>query len=287
MNIVVTGGCGFIGSHLTDLLIHVGHQVTVVDNISPDRNRHGYNEKASYIHADAANLQSVLPASYRADFIYHLAAQARIQPSFIDPLYTIVNNVNSTMGALEAARSFGVPIVYATTSSKQGDIYRSPYTWSKVAGEDLLKLYGLVYGVESCSAVFYNVYGPREPKDGEWATVVSKFERMRTENVPLTIVGDGQQTRPFTHVGDVCGGLYQILAQGLCSKETAEYDLGNDTPVTINELAGYWGGEANYVPKRINEAEKTQVRQAKKLPNWQATVNLSDYVAGRRSALGL
>ena len=202
MRVLVTGGVGFIGSNLIEKLHQKGHEVISVDNYSTGKkeNEHSFCEYHN------VNLQEH-PLEYvkmeKPDIIYHLAAKARILPSIQNPLHTMKNNVNSMIHVLDYARSKNVPVVYAGSSSVVGDIYSNPYTLSKFYGEELCKMYSKVYETPISICRFYNVYGKYQLTEGAYCTLIGIFERLYNNNQPLTITGDGEQRRDFTHVDDI------------------------------------------------------------------------------------
>ena len=206
MRVLVTGGVGFIGSNLIEKLHQKGHEVISVDNYSTGKkeNEHSFCEYHN------VNLQEH-PLEYvkmeKPDIIYHLAAKARILPSIQNPLHTMKNNVNSMIHVLDYARSKNVPVVYAGSSSVVGDIYSNPYTLSKFYGEELCKMYSKVYETPISICRFYNVYGKYQLTEGAYCTLIGIFERLYNNNQPLTITGDGEQRRDFTHVDDIVDGL--------------------------------------------------------------------------------
>lgn len=289
--ILVTGGLGFVGSNLVDMLISQGHQVDVIDNLSSESSSESYrNPKASYIYIDVCNIVGQLSWDNTYDVIYHLAAEARIQPSFENPLHWFQTNIMGTAAVMEFARlSNSKAVVYATTSSKNhGSKYISPYTYSKVAGEDILSTYKKCFKVNCASATFFNVYGPREPEVGEYATVRAKFQRQFDNNEPMTVVGDGNQTRDFTHVDDICSGLIAI-AEHLLTKPQAltmvrDYDLGRGEPISIIEVAlmicNYDPSKIMHVPLRKNEGKHTMAlwKDTQNAIGWRATKDLKTYI---------
>lgn len=281
MKTLVTGGLGFVGSNLVDMLVSLGDKVTVIDNLSSQSASLEYrNQKANYVISD---IREVLTSPYfeydKFDRIFHLAAQARIQPSFDKPLDYFNVNTDGTAIICEFARlkkckSF----VYATTSSKNhGNPYLTPYTFSKVAGEGIVKTYANCFDMNMSMCTFYNVYGPREPKIGEWATVVAKFERQWSENEHLTVVGDGLQTRDFTHVEDICSGLIRA-SEGNWRGEN--FDLGKGEPIEIIELAKMFSTKIKFVDLRRNEGLHTEANfeETFKKIGWKAKHNLKTYI---------
>ena len=213
--VLVTGGAGFIGSNLVDKLIHNNHQVTVIDNESSNSaEQFYYNEDAENLNLDITNFEQIKPHFKDVDVVFHLAAEARIQPSIINPLKSIYANVMGTASVLQAAREMGVKrVVYSSTSSGYGlnstpniedqpDDCLNPYSVGKVTGEKLCKMYSNLFELETIVFRYFNVYGNRQPMKGQYSTVVGIFERQMRNNEPLTIVGDGEQTRDFTNVED-------------------------------------------------------------------------------------
>jgi UDP-glucose 4-epimerase len=281
--VLVTGGLGFVGSNLVDKLVNLGFNVDVIDNLYSESSSTEYmNNSAKYYFDDVNNISKVL-AGNKYDRIFHLAAEARIQPSFDNPTKWFKSNSMGTIEVMEFARlSKSGIVVYATTSSKNhGSHLISPYTFSKVVGEDILRLYSECYDVNCAMATFYNVYGEREPEMGEWATVVAKFLRQYRLGEPITVVGDGKQSRDFTYVGDICDGLIKI-SEGHWKADN--FDLGRGEPVKIIDLAMKIcdGEEDNikHVPLRKNEGLHTESnwKETENKLGWRATNNLFDYI---------
>ena len=290
--ILVTGGCGFIGSNLVDILIEDGNQVLVIDDLSSGK-KENCNESAKYIFADIKDVfgDSVREAAHRhvipkhhttflnsVDVIYHLAANARIQPSFQEPKETIYNNSYGTALICEFARKINAKIVYAGSSSFYGGIYLNPYAFTKWQGEEACRMYSEVYGVKTAVARFFNVYGPRNPLIGQYTPVVAIFEQQLSEGKDLTIVGDGEQRRDFTHVGDICRGLIAI-SKGEYSGDV--FNLGTGTNHSINELADLFGGNKKYLPPRPGEARVTlaDISKTSEQTGWRPLQRLEEYVS--------
>lgn len=282
MKILVTGGLGFVGSNLVDKLVDE-HEVYVLDDMSSESASLKYkNEKAKYQIGTVEDI-GFYYEHHQFDRIYHLAAKARIQPSFEEPKDYFNSNALGTAAVMEFARvsNSGI-VVYATTSSKNhGSDYLTPYTYSKVVGEGVLKMYAYCFGVNCAMATFYNVYGNREPREGEWATVVAKFGRQWKEGSQLTVVGDGMQTRDFTHVDDICDGLIKI-SEG--NWKADNFDLGRGVPVSILDVAKAWTGndlsKIEFVPLRKNEGLHTEadIETTHKRINWKAQKDLIYYI---------
>jgi len=287
MKTLVTGGLGFVGSNLVDMLVSQGDEVYVIDDMSSESSSIEYkNSKAIYFSRPVEEINKMFQG-YQFDRIFHLAAKARIQPSFENPLEYFQSNALGTAELMEFARvSKSGIVVYATTSSKNhGSIHITPYTYSKVVGEGILRTYSECFGTNCAMATFYNVYGPREPKQGEWATVVAKFGRQWNEGEQLTVVGDGSQTRDFTHVEDICRGLIKI-SEG--SWKAHNFDLGRGVPVSILDVAKMYTeieeSRITYVPLRKNEGMHTESEWQKtfSLIRWKAQNNLEDYIKTNR-----
>lgn len=281
--VLVTGGLGFVGSNLVDKLVDIGFEVDVMDNLSSTSSSIDYkNSKAKYYVSDILHIFDVLKGK-RYDRIFHLAAEARIQPSFDDPMRWFESNALGTMKIMEFAhKSDSGIVVYSTTSSKNhGSDYITPYTFSKVVGEGVLKMYAECYGLNCAMATFYNVYGNREPNKGEWATVVAKFLSQMRSGQKLTVVGDGQQSRDFTSVNDICDGLIKI-SEGEWKADN--FDLGKGNPIKIIDLAMMIvkndDSKIKFTPLRKNEGLHTESNWTEtfKRIDWIAKQNLKDYI---------
>lgn len=282
MRTLVTGGLGFVGSNLVDILINSGDEVFILDDLSSESSfMENQNEKANLIIGKVEDINKHF-VGHKFDRIFHLAAKARIQPSFDNPTEYFSSNALGTSEVMEFARiSKSGIVVYATTSSKNHGEYISPYTYYKVVGEGILKTYANCFDMNCAMATFYNVYGPREPRIGEWATVVAKFGRQFEEGEKLTVVGDGSQSRDFTHVEDICNGLIKI-SEG--DWRGQNFDLGRGNPVSILDVAKMWTdndlSKIKFVPLRKNEGQHTESEWMKtySLIKWRAENDLSDYI---------
>jgi UDP-glucose 4-epimerase len=282
MRSLVTGGLGFVGSNLVDILINSGDEVFILDDLSSESSFiENQNEKANLIIGKVEDISKYF-ADYKFDRIFHLAAKARIQPSFDNPTEYFSSNALGTSEVMEFTRlSKSGIVVYATTSSKNHGEHISPYTYYKVVGEGVLKTYANCFDMNCAMATFYNVYGPREPRIGEWATVVAKFGRQFEEGDQLTVVGDGLQSRDFTHVEDICNGLIKI-SEG--NWRGQNFDLGRGNPISILDVAKMWTdndlSKIKFVPLRKNEGQHTESEWMKtySLIKWRAEKDLSDYI---------
>jgi UDP-glucose 4-epimerase len=280
MQILVTGGLGFVGSNLVDELVKQNYNVTVIDNLSSESSSETYKNKlVKYYINDVRNIDINLPMDgVPFDVIFHLAGMARIQPSFEDPLDYIDANVLGTAKICELARNHNAKLIYSSSSSINNGKFKTPYTFSKWGGEEVLKTWIQCYKLNAMIARFYNVYGPREPKSGNYATVVRKFIRQYNNDESLTIVGDGNQRRDFTHVNDIVHGLIRIMEVG---KQNELYHLGRGINYSINELAGmFTDAKIEHVPLRKGEGEVTlaDYKETYKKLSWNAKYNLKDWI---------
>jgi UDP-glucose 4-epimerase len=305
MKAVVTGGAGFIGSHLVDRLVSDGHEVIVIDNESADANERFYWNNQSENHKyDVATSNSCAPVYIGklfsdADVVFHLAADSRIQPSISDPVKTIRNNIMGTSNVLEMARRNGVKrFVYSSTSAAYGLANTpplsetmptdclNPYSVSKVAGEEMCRMYARLYGMETVSFRYFNVYGERQPLRGQYAPVIGIFLRQREAGEPMTIVGDGTQRRDFTYVGDVVQA--NIRAATMTQPKDYEwgqvYNIGTGRNYSINEIAALMGGEVAFIPPRPAESKLSLANASKALNEigWSAKVRLEDWIAAHK-----
>ena len=285
MKSLVTGGLGFVGSNLVDMLIELGDEVWILDDLSSESSSmSNKNSKANLIVGKVEDIKKLYAFQEDGfDRIFHLGAKARIQPSFDNPTDYFNSNALGTSEVMDFARltKSGI-VVYATTSSKNhGSIYITPYTYSKVVGEGMLKTYADCFNMNCAMATFYNVYGPREPRVGEWATVVAKFGRQWEDGENLTVVGDGKQTRDFTHVEDICKGLIKI-SEGNWKGDN--FDLGRGVPYSILDIAKLWVGDEEsritFTPLRKNEGLHTESdwKKTQERIGWKAENNISDYI---------
>ena len=270
MKCLVTGGAGFIGSHLVELLIAQGHEVIALDNLTSGRLQNlssvEANAKFTFFTADIRDIQALEPAFVGVDWVFHLAGLADIVPSIELPEQYFSTNVTGTFNVLECARANGVKrIVYAASSSSYGipDTYPTdesspikpqyPYALTKHMGEELVLHWSQVYGLSGVSLRLFNVYGTRSRTTGAYGAVFGVFLAQKLNKHPLTVVGDGTQTRDFTYVTDVARAFY-AAAQSNVSGQAM--NVGSGDHYSINRLVGLLGGEVEHIPKR--PGEKTQ-----------------------------
>lgn len=291
---LVTGGAGFIGSNIVDRLIELGHEVVVIDNESSESHNSFYwNDAASNHKLDICDYEDIRPLFDGVDYVFHLAAEARIQPAIINPLKAVKTNALGTATVLQCSREAGVKrVVYSSTSSAYGknavpnietqpDDCLNPYSVSKVSGEKLCTMYYSLFGLETVVFRYFNVYGPREPMKGQYAPVVGIFKRQKDAGEPLTIVGDGNQRRDFTYVADV------VEANILASTADIPNDLigtvfniGTGTNYSVNEIASAYEHESINIPARPGEAKETLANntKAKSILGWNPNSSVLQYI---------
>ena len=291
MSVCVLGGAGFIGSNLVDELLTQGMEVTVLDNFSEGKHenlaRWKGNRRLEVIRGDVKDYDTVRRACDHRDWVFHLAAMSRIQPSITDPLSAFHQNVIGTANVAEACRQGGVKrVVYSASSSAYGrknvppmveDMPTdclNPYSLSKKCGEEIFAMYRSLYGLSSCSLRYFNVYGPRHQEEGSYATVIAIFRKQKREREKLTIVGDGTQRRDFTFVSDVVRA--NMLAAMNYGVNAETINIGTGKNYSINEIAEMVGGETVNIPPRLGEAQLTlaNVTKARDLLGWSPQVSL-------------
>ena len=279
MKVLVTGGAGFIGTNLIKRLLNEGHEVVSLDDYETGT-KDNHVEGAKYIEGDIETIEYI-QGDY--DLCFHLAALSRIQPSFENPTETFRVNVRGTEAVCEWAKHNNVKVVYAGSSSKHHDPSQSPYAAYKYLGEEVCKLYKKTYdlNVEICR--FYNVYGPDEVIEGDWAAVIGIWRRQVRDGEKITIVGDGEQRRDFTHVVDIVDGLYKV-AVGTEVHEDA-WELGCGVNYSINEMFNMFKErfpqlESLYLPDQPGNYRKTLRENNDTLErlSWKPEDRLNDYI---------
>tara|TARA_B100000029_G_scaffold466648_1_gene502335 strand:- start:28 stop:903 length:876 start_codon:yes stop_codon:yes gene_type:complete len=282
--ILVTGGAGFIGTNLIKRLLKDNHKVISLDNYSTGL-MENHIDGCQYFDVDISEGVSDFDffVNSKPDVIFHLAALPRIQPSFKYPLDTFDANVKGTINILEWARKYNCPVVYAGSSSIHGDKFVNPYTFTKYQGEELCKLYSELYDLPTSICRFYNVYGPHQLTEGEYCTVVGIFESLYKNNKPLTITGDGEQRRDFTHVDDIVDGL---ILTSKCKSWGVTIELGRGKNYSINELADMFGEDylREYIDKKRGEVKSTlcDIGEAYSIIGYDPKHNLYDYIQSIR-----
>lgn len=295
MKSIVTGGAGFIGSHIVDKLLSLGHEVIVIDNESSECHEQFYhNENATYYKYDISEYDLIRPLFDGVDYVFHLAAESRIQPAIENPLLCVRTNVTGTTVVLQCAREAGVRrVMYSSTSSAYGrknepplvetmtEDCLNPYSVAKVAGEKMCKMYTNLFGLETVIFRYFNVYGEREPTKGQYAPVVGLFLKQKKAQKPLTIVGDGEQRRDFTHVSDIVDA--NIRAMNYIPKNClgTVFNVGTGKNHSINELAALISDTVEYIPPRVGESRVTLANNMKirGILDWQPTKQIEEYIA--------
>lgn len=277
-NILVTGGAGFIGTNLIKTLIKDNYYITSIDNYSTGLKENEI-EGVKYINSD---IELINQLESKFDLCFHLAAQSRVQPSFEDPQESIRVNVNGTMKVMEWAKKKGVKVIYAGSSSKHHDPSDSPYAMTKYLGEEICKLYKKSFKVNVEIARFYNVYGPSEPLDEKFGNVIGIWREKVRLKKPLTIVGDGNQKRDFTHVDDIIDGILKIAFSH--RNHSDAWELGSGVSYSINELFNMFKERFNttsvYVDDQPGNYRKTLRVNDDIIEelNWNPQDRLKDYI---------
>ena len=291
---IVTGGAGFIGSNLVDSILPLYDEVIVIDNESSDANEQFYwNDKCTNHKLDICDYESIRPLFEDVEVVFHLAAEARIQPAVKNPILAAKTNVVGTCTILQCAREANVKrVIYSSTSSGYGlknevplneempDDCLNPYSVTKVSGEKLCKMYTDLFGLETVTFRYFNVYGERQPIKGQYAPVIGIFIRQRDNGESMTIVGDGKQRRDFTHVSDVVTA--NVLASVLENKEAVGKVLNIGTGInhSILEIAKLIGDNYTFIESRLGEAQETLANtdRAKEMLGWTPSVKLEDWL---------
>ena len=283
---LVTGGAGFIGSHLVDALIEKGHRVIVIDNLSTGK-RENLNPKVKFFHLDLKDFEKIKPILKGVDFVFHLAAVPRIMPSILDPISAHQNNLTTTLNVLFASKEVKVKkLIYASSTSVYGNQENlplkenmnpdplSPYAVQKYTGELYCKIFSEIYRLNTVSLRYFNVFGPRMASEGDYASVVGIFLRQKRERKPLTIVGDGEQKRDFTYVKDVIRATILATEKDVGGGEVINICAGKS--YSINQLAKIIGGPRVNIPPRPGEIRESwgDNSKAKKILGWKPEYNL-------------
>lgn len=296
---IVTGGAGFIGSNLVDELIKKGDEVIIIDNLSTGK-KENINQKAEFHEVDMRDLEKIKPLFKGVDYVFHLAAAARVQPSIQDPITYNDINLNGTLNILVAAKDAGVKkVIYSASSSAYGDqkimplredmpVHTlSPYGLQKYMGELYCRLFSDIYGLPTVSLRYFNVYGNRQLLEGAYCLVMGIFVHQRLAGEPMTIVGDGEQRRDFTSVVDTVRA--NILAAESDKVGKGEViNIGRGKNYSVNELAKMIGGPTVNMPPRIEPKETMADNSfAKELLGWEPTVNLPEWLEEYKKEMGL
>lgn len=289
MKYLVTGGAGFIGANLVKRILSEGHEVVVLDNYCAGKFPERMQSGASYIEGDIRNEADLKKAAAGTDGIFHLAAVPRVPYSVEHPFETHDNNVTGTLKVLIAARDLGVKrVIFSTSSSVYGgnkgkaalseDMTpepMSPYALHKLTGQHYCRLFANLYGLETVSLCYFNIYGPYLDPEGAYALVIGKFLRQRSHGEPLTICGDGEYYRDYTHVSDaVEANLLAMTSNHVGRGEVINIGFGR--PFSVNEIAKLIGGPTVTIPPRPGDVRYSQAdnSKAKRLLGWEPKVDL-------------
>jgi nucleoside-diphosphate-sugar epimerase len=297
---VVTGGAGFIGAHLVRGLLDEGCEVHVIDDFSSGKFPERFSDSATYHEGDIRDADLVSKVFAGAQFIFHVAARPRVQYSLEYPEESNAANVNGTLSVLEAARKAGVKrVVYSASGSAYGDQEKmplvesmesrpkSPYALQKHIGELYCRLYAEVYGLETVALRYFNVYGPGADPNGPYALVVARFIMQRQKGEPLTIAGDGTNTRDYTHVKDVVRA--NILAAKSDKVGKGEImNIGGGRNFSVNQVAELIGGPSTRVEARLEPKNTVaDTHKAKELINWEPSITFEGGVAELKKEAGI
>ena len=279
--VLVTGGAGFIGTNLVKRLLTDGHTVYSLDNYSTGLKENEI-EGCIYYNDSIKNISAYDRDIFLKgiDIVYHLAAIARIQPSFERPEDYIDINFNGTYEIVKYCTKYDIPLIYAGSSSHHSGKFKNPYTFSKDVGEDIIKLYQIHFGLKTSTARFYNVYGPHQLTEGGYTTLIGKWLNNIEKGSACDIFGDGEKRRDFTHVDDIVDALIKIMQQQVYGYT---FELGRGENHSINEVAKMFDIVPWYQPDRPGEAQDTLADSsvAQDILGWNAKLNLIDYLRGK------
>lgn len=287
--VIVTGGAGFIGSHLTDALIKRGERVIIIDNLSTGKEKN-LNPKADFYKVDICDFEKIKPLFKGVEFVFHLAAIPRMPLSIEKPLETSKTNIIGTISILKAAAKARVKrVVFASSSAVYGPQKKlplkedmppnpiSPYGLQKWVGERFAQIFQIHWGLPVVSLRYFNVYGPRIDIESDWSLVIGKFLRLRSSGQPLTIFGDGEQTRSFCYVSDVVEATIKA-SQAKTLKGGEVINIGSEKSISVNHIANLIGGEKIFLPKRAGDPEHTRadISRAKELLEWEPKISFEE-----------
>jgi nucleoside-diphosphate-sugar epimerase len=288
---LVTGGAGFIGSHLVDALIAAGLRVRTIDNFHTGK-REGVNRAAEVVEADIRDASSISEAFDGVDTVFHVAAQPRIPLSIAKPVETHMTNVVGTLNVLIAARDHKVRrFVYSGSSSVYGDQATiplvetmtpnpvNPYALQKYVSEQYARMFHRLFAMQTITLRYFGVYGPRMPQEGSYVLAIAAFLKARRDGRPLEIYGDGEQTRDFTHVSDVVSA--NMLAMDCEIADGRALNIGRGENVSLNRIAAMIGGPVVHHPGRAGEMRDTLAdrTQAEQILGWRPRVSIEEGIA--------
>ena len=274
MKVLVTGGAGFVGTNLIKRLLKDGHKVFSIDNYSTGK-KENHIDGCTYFNDDIDNITDYLLGS--VDVVYHLAAIARIQPSFERPDDYIQTNFGGTYEVVKFCVKYNIPLVYAGSSSKHNGRFKNPYTFSKDLGEDIITLHCEHFGLKASIARFYNVYGPYQLTEGGYTTLIGRWLNNIENGNDCVIYGDGEKRRDFTHIDDVVEALTRIPHKDAWGYS---FELGRGVNHSVNEVADMLGITPTYEDDKPGEAQTTLNDDivASEILDWKASIDLKDYI---------
>jgi UDP-glucose 4-epimerase len=290
---IVTGGAGFIGSHIVEKLKKLDHMVVVIDNEYSDNDNFHWRKDTLNVNIDITDYKALKKACTGADYIFHLAAEARIGPSIENPLNALNINTMGTCNVLQCAREVGAKkVLYSSTSSGYGlneapnietqpDDCLNPYSVSKVAGEKLCKMYTDLYGLNTIIFRYFNVFGERAPRKGQYAPVTGIFLRQRAAGEPLTIVGDGEQRRDYIYVKDVANANVMAAISNPDDDAYGQvYNVGSGKNYSVNDIASFISDDTINIPPRVGEARNSlaNIDKIKKTFAWKPEVDVEEWI---------
>ena len=290
---IVTGGAGFIGSHIVEKLKRLDHMVVVIDNEYSDNDNFTWRKDTLNVNIDITDYKALKKACTGADYIFHLAAEARIGPAIENPVNALNINTIGTCNVLQCAREVGAKkVLYSSTSSGYGlneapnietqpDDCLNPYSVSKIAGEKLCKMYTDLYGLNTIIFRYFNVFGERAPRKGQYAPVTGIFLRQKAAGEPLTIVGDGEQRRDYIYVKDVANANVMAAISNPDDDAYGQvYNVGSGKNYSVNEIASFISDDTINIPPRIGEARNSlaNIDKIKKTFAWKPEVDVEQWI---------
>jgi len=290
---IVTGGAGFIGSHIVEKLKRLDHMVVVVDNEYSDNDNFHWRKDTLNVNIDITDYKALKKAFTGADYIFHCAAEARIGPAIENPVNALNINTIGTCNVLQCAREVGAKkVLYSSTSSGYGlneapnietqpDDCLNPYSVSKIAGEKLCKMYTDLYGLKTIVFRYFNVFGERAPRKGQYAPVTGIFLRQKAAGEPLTIVGDGEQRRDYIYVQDVANANVMAAISNPDDDAYGQvYNVGSGKNYSVNEIASFISDDTINIPPRIGEARNSlaNIDKIQKTFAWKPEVDVEQWI---------
>ena len=288
---IITGGAGFIGSNLTDHLVRIGHKVIILDNfVSGKKNNLAHHKKkdVKIVKLDISKSKNLYRYFKGVDYIFHLAGLAEIIPSIKNPKKYFDNNVIGSLNVVEAAKKvkikkfiyaassscYGTPKSFPTSEKDKIDL-KHPYAVTKFMGEELIMKYASIFNMPNISFRFFNVYGPRLNTSGQYSAVIGNFLSQTRKKKPLTIVGNGKQTRDFIHVDDLANAFIKVIKSKSVNKI---YNLGSGKRTSINTIAKIFGGKKKFIPIRPGEPRNSlaNISKIKKEINWKPKITIKE-----------